>query len=99
MLVGRGVIFYLTAPAAHSTLKYTANQAQPTQAVLDYLQATNTNWGRAHLQARSDRLGAAGERFFTYFTLDEIAQHQAWLQPYPRTCSPGHPQRLPQRID
>jgi methyltransferase (TIGR00027 family) len=69
-----GVIFYLTPSAARATLEYIAGQAQPVEVIFDYLQSASTNEDRAHLQPRAQRLAAAGEPFFTYFTPDEIAQ-------------------------
>lgn len=74
IFVWLGVIFYLTAHAASTTLEYVANQAQPVEVVFDYLQAPNTDQDRAHLQARSERLAVSGEAFFTYFTPEEIAK-------------------------
>lgn len=74
VFVWLGVIFYLTAQTAHTTLEYIANQGRTVEVVFDYLQAANTEQDRMHLQARSDRLATTGEPFFTYFTSDEIAK-------------------------
>lgn len=74
VFVWLGVIFYLTAQTAHTTLEYIANQGRTVEVVFDYLQAANTDQDRMHLQARSDRLATTGEPFFTYFTSDEIAK-------------------------
>jgi methyltransferase (TIGR00027 family) len=68
-----GVIFYLTPSAARATLEYIAEQAQPVEVIFDYLQPASTDEDRAHLQARAERLAAAGEPFFSYFTPDDIA--------------------------
>lgn len=67
-----GVIFYLTPNAARSTLEYIAGQAQPVEVIFDYLQPASTDDDRAHLQARAERLAAAGEPFFSYFTPAEM---------------------------
>lgn len=74
VFVWLGVVFYLTPSAARATLEYIAGQAQPVEVIFDYLQSANTDEDRAHLQARADRLAAAGEPLFTYFTSDEICQ-------------------------
>jgi methyltransferase (TIGR00027 family) len=74
IFVWLGVIFYLTPQAAHTTLEYIAGQAQPVEVIADYLQPADTDEDRAHLQARADRLAAAGEPWFNYFTPDDIAE-------------------------
>src|SRR5204862_8137496 len=68
-----GVIFYLTPGAVHTTLEYIAGQARPAEVIFDYLQPGDTDEERAHLRARADRLAAAGEAWFSYFTPDDIA--------------------------
>ncbi|MFI6223933.1 class I SAM-dependent methyltransferase [Nocardia salmonicida] len=73
VFVWLGVVFYLTPGAAQSTLEYIVGQAVPVEVILDYLQPAGTDEDRAHLQARADRLAAAGEPLFSYFTPDDIA--------------------------
>ncbi|MFI7529612.1 class I SAM-dependent methyltransferase [Nocardia salmonicida] len=73
VFVWLGVVFYLTPGAAQSALDYIAGQAEPVEVILDYLQPADTDEGRAHLKARADRLAAAGEPLFSYFTPDDIA--------------------------
>lgn len=73
IFVWLGVIFYLSPSAARSTLEYIAGQDQPVEVVFDYLQSASAEEDRAHLLARSERLAAAGEPFFSYFTPDEMA--------------------------
>ncbi|MFI7670208.1 class I SAM-dependent methyltransferase [Nocardia sp. NPDC049526] len=73
VFVWLGVVFYLTPNAAHATLEYIAGQAQPVEVVFDYLQPANSDEGRAHQQARADRLAEVGEPVFSYFTPDDIA--------------------------
>ncbi|MEU4418418.1 class I SAM-dependent methyltransferase [Nocardia salmonicida] len=73
VFVWLGVVFYLTPGAAQSTLDYIAGQAEPVEVILDYLQPAGTDEDRAHLKARADRLAAAGEPLFSYFTPDDIA--------------------------
>jgi methyltransferase (TIGR00027 family) len=73
IFVWLGVIFYLTPGAARATLEYIAEQAQPVEVVFDYLQSPSTEQDRADIQARAQRLAAAGEPFHSYFTPDEIA--------------------------
>ncbi len=73
IFVWLGVIFYLTPSAARATLEYIAGQAQPVDVVFDYLQSPNTDQDRADMQARAQRLAAAGEPFYSYFTPDELA--------------------------
>ncbi|GAS95599.1 methyltransferase [Mycolicibacterium canariasense] len=72
IFVWLGVIFYLTPSAARSTLQYIAGQAQPVEVVFDYLHSPSTEADRADLQARAERLAAAGEPFHSYFTPTEI---------------------------
>lgn len=74
IFVWMGVVFYLTPNAARATLEYIAGQAQPAEVIFDYLQPAGTEEDLAHLQARAERLAAAGEPFFTYFTPDDIAR-------------------------
>jgi methyltransferase (TIGR00027 family) len=75
VFVWLGVVFYLTPDAAHDTLEYIAGQARPVEVIFDYLQPADTDEDRAHLRGRADRLAAAGEPWFSYFTPDEIAGH------------------------
>lgn len=74
IFVWLGVIFYLTPSAARATLEYIAGQAQPVEVIFDYLQSPSTDEDRADLQVRAERLAAAGEPFFTYFTPDDLAR-------------------------
>ncbi|GGG21854.1 hypothetical protein GCM10007304_39610 [Rhodococcoides trifolii] len=74
VFVWLGVVFYLTPDAALSTLEYVAGQPHPTEVVFDYLQPAHTDESREHLQARADRLAAAGEAWHTYFTPDDLAR-------------------------
>ncbi len=73
VFVWLGVVFYLTPDAAHATLEYIAGQAQPTEVIFDYVQPADTDEDRAQLQARANRLAAAGEPWFSYFTPDDFA--------------------------
>lgn len=77
IFVWLGVIFYLTPQAAHTTLKYIADQTPSTEVVFDYLQAANTDQDRAHLKTRSNRLAVNGEPFLAHFTPDEMAKQLA----------------------
>ncbi|NKY57924.1 class I SAM-dependent methyltransferase [Nocardia flavorosea] len=73
VFVWLGVVFYLTPSAAHTTLEYIAGQAQRVEVVFDYLQPADSDEGRAHQQARAERLAAAGEPVCSYFTPVDIA--------------------------
>ncbi|WP_280271187.1 class I SAM-dependent methyltransferase [Nocardia wallacei] len=73
VFVWLGVVFYLSATAARTTLEYIAGQARPVEVVFDYLQPADTDEGRTYQQARADRLAAIGEPLFSYFTPDGIA--------------------------
>jgi methyltransferase (TIGR00027 family) len=73
VFVWLGVVFYLTPEAAQGTLEYVAGQAGPVEVVFDYLQPAATDEDRAHLRGRADRLAAAGEPWFSYFTPEDIA--------------------------
>lgn len=73
VFVWLGVVFYLTPDAAHTTLEYIAGQAQPVEVVFDYLQPADTEEERAQLRERANRVAAAGEPWFSYFTPDGIA--------------------------
>jgi methyltransferase (TIGR00027 family) len=73
VFVWLGVVFYLTPDAALATLEYIAGQASPVEVILDYLQPADTDEDRAHLRGRADRLAAAGEPWFSYFTPEDIA--------------------------
>lgn len=73
VFVWLGVVFYLTPNAAHATLEYIAGQGAPVEVVFDYLQPADSDDGRAHQQARADRLADIGEPVFSYFTSDDIA--------------------------
>ncbi|WP_063050914.1 class I SAM-dependent methyltransferase [Nocardia arthritidis] len=73
VFVWLGVVFYLTANAAHATLEYIAGQAQPVEVVFDYLRPADTDEDRAYQRARADRLAGVGEPVFSYFTPDDIA--------------------------
>jgi methyltransferase (TIGR00027 family) len=73
VFVWLGVVFYLTPDAAQATLEYVAGQARPVEVIFDYLQPAETDEDRAHLRGRADRLAAAGEPWFSYFTPEDIA--------------------------
>lgn len=73
VFVWLGVVFYLTPDTARTTLEYIAGQARPVEVILDYLQPADTEEDRAQLEARANRLAAAGEPWFSYFTPDDIA--------------------------
>jgi methyltransferase (TIGR00027 family) len=73
VFVWLGVVFYLTPDAARTTLEYIARQSEPVEVIFDYLQPSDTDEDRAQLQARADRVAAAGEPWFSYFTPDDIA--------------------------
>lgn len=73
VFVWLGVVYYLTPDAARITLEYIASQAEAVEVIFDYLQPTGTHEDRAQLRARADRVAAAGEPWFSYFTPDEIA--------------------------
>ncbi|MFB7874125.1 class I SAM-dependent methyltransferase [Nocardia sp. NPDC056064] len=73
VFVWLGVVFYLTPNAAHATLEYIAGQGASVEVVFDYLQPADSDDGRAHQQARADRLADIGEPVFSYFTSDDIA--------------------------
>lgn len=68
-----GVVFYLTPDTVRATLDHIAGQARPVEVVFDYLQPAETEEERAQLQERADRVAAAGEPWFSYFTPDGIA--------------------------
>ncbi|MFW0785259.1 class I SAM-dependent methyltransferase [Gordonia sp. CPCC 206044] len=73
VFVWLGVVFYLTPDAVGATLEYIATQASPTEVIFDYLQPPANEVERARLRERADRLAAAGEPWFSYFTPDDIA--------------------------
>lgn len=73
VFVWLGVVFYLTPEVARGTLEYVAGQAQPVEVLFDYLQPGETEQDRAQLRERADRLAAAGEPWFSYFTPGGIA--------------------------
>ncbi|GAB2812428.1 class I SAM-dependent methyltransferase [Lentzea nigeriaca] len=73
VFVWLGVVYYLTPDAAHATLAYIADQAQPVEVVFDYLRTATTAAERAYQRARAERLAAIGEPLFSYFTPDGIA--------------------------
>ncbi|RDI63872.1 class I SAM-dependent methyltransferase [Nocardia pseudobrasiliensis] len=73
VFVWLGVVFYLTPDAARVTLEYIAGQARPVEVIFDYLQPGDTDEDRVQLRARADRLAAAGEPFFSYFTPHDMA--------------------------
>jgi methyltransferase (TIGR00027 family) len=73
VFVWLGVVFYLTPDTAQATLEYVAGQARPVEVIFDYLQPAETDEDRAHLRGRADRLAAAGEPWFSYFTPEDIA--------------------------
>ncbi|WP_018179694.1 class I SAM-dependent methyltransferase [Jongsikchunia kroppenstedtii] len=74
VFVWLGVVFYLTPDALRATLDYIAAQARPTEVIFDYLQPADTDAERAQLQARAERVAAAGEPFHSCFTPDGIAE-------------------------
>lgn len=73
VFVWLGVVFYLTPEVVRGTLEYIAGQTQPVEVVFDYLQPASSDEDRAQLQERANRLAAAGEPWFSYFTPDGIA--------------------------
>lgn len=73
VFVWLGVIFYLTPDTARTTLEYIVGQAQPVEVVFDYLQPAGTAEDHALLRERANRVAAAGEPWFSYFTPDGIA--------------------------
>lgn len=73
LFVWLGVIFYLTPDTARTTLDYIAGQTRPVEVVFDYLQPASTDEDRAQLRERANRVAAAGEPWFSYFTPDGIA--------------------------
>ncbi len=50
-----------------------APTAVPVEDVFDYLQPADTEEDRAQLRERANRVAAAGEPWFSYFTPDDIA--------------------------
>ncbi|MFT3662447.1 MAG: class I SAM-dependent methyltransferase [Gordonia sp. (in: high G+C Gram-positive bacteria)] len=68
VFVWLGVVFYLTEDAVGSTLGYLAGQGRPTEVVFDYLTPPTTPEGRERFRERADRLAAAGEPWFSFFT-------------------------------
>ncbi|MGC5258944.1 class I SAM-dependent methyltransferase [Gordonia sp. DT218] len=75
VFVWLGVVFYLTSDTVHATLDYIAGQTPPTEVIFDYLQPAGTDEDRAQLQERANRVAAAGEPWFSYFTPADIAGH------------------------
>lgn len=73
VFVWLGVVFYLTEPVVRGILEYIVGQARPVDVVFDYLRPAHTDEERAHMQERADRVAAAGEPWFSYFTPDDIA--------------------------
>lgn len=73
VFVWLGVVFYLTPTAAHATLEYIAGQAGRVEVIFDYLEPAVSDEDRAYQQIRADRLAAAGEPVFSYFTPDGLA--------------------------
>ncbi|NDZ96952.1 class I SAM-dependent methyltransferase [Streptomyces sp. SID6673] len=68
-----GVVFYLTSDAVRTTLDYISGQTPPTEVIFDYLVPADTDEDRAQLQDRANRVAAAGEPWFSYFTPADIA--------------------------
>ncbi|MGA6205646.1 class I SAM-dependent methyltransferase [Nocardia testacea] len=73
VFVWLGVVFYLTPAAAHATLEYIAGRARRVEVIFDYLEPAVSDEDRAYQQIRADRLAAAGEPVFSYFTPDDLA--------------------------
>lgn len=73
VFVWLGVVFYLTPEVVRGTLEHIAGQAQPVEVLFDYLQPGDTDEERAQLRERANRLAAAGEPWFSYFTPGGIA--------------------------
>jgi methyltransferase (TIGR00027 family) len=72
VFVWLGVVYYLTPEAVIATLEYIAGQGQPTEVIFDYLQPAETEGERAQLEVREERVAAAGEPWFSYFTPADI---------------------------
>ena len=68
VFVWLGVVYYLTSDAVDATLDYIAGQARPSEVVFDYLQPPGGDEDASRLRERADRLAAAGEPWFSYFT-------------------------------
>ncbi|MBF6341555.1 class I SAM-dependent methyltransferase [Nocardia abscessus] len=69
-----GVAVYLTRASVDETLRYIASHAK-SEVVFDYfypVAASPDDLTAAQVQARADRVAAAGEPWLTFFTADEI---------------------------
>lgn len=73
VFVWLGVVYYLTPESARGTLEHIAEQAAPVEVIFDYLQPGDTGEERAQLRERAERVAAAGEPWFSYFTPEGIA--------------------------
>ncbi|GAA1461787.1 class I SAM-dependent methyltransferase [Williamsia maris] len=79
VFVWLGVVYYLTADAVDATLDYIAGQARPSEVVFDYLQPPAGDEDASRLRERADRLAAAGEPWFSYFTPADLRAKLAGL--------------------
>ncbi|WP_063711402.1 class I SAM-dependent methyltransferase [Nocardia asiatica] len=75
LFVWLGVAAYLTRTSVYDTLRYIAGHSATSEVVFDYfypLASTPHDPTAAQLQARADRVAAAGEPWLSFFTAPEI---------------------------
>ncbi|MBJ7291399.1 class I SAM-dependent methyltransferase [Williamsia sp.] len=79
VFVWLGVVYYLTSDAVDATLDHIAGGARPSEVVFDYLQPPTGDEDVSRLRERADRLAAAGEPWFSYFTPGDLRAKLAGL--------------------